>query len=84
DHFKILNETTAQSKRGCEVLCDKSSECTGFSFISSGLQSPCSLLGSANESEVCSIPVAIYNKQTTGCPACFDIAAEMGEDPCVD
>ncbi|GMT27446.1 hypothetical protein PFISCL1PPCAC_18744, partial [Pristionchus fissidentatus] len=78
----ILSENTVETKRGCEVLCDKLLEVIHLL----GLQSPCSLLGAANQSEICSLPMMIYSKQTTGCPARSDFPPyhDFGVDPCVD
>ncbi|GMT27447.1 hypothetical protein PFISCL1PPCAC_18743, partial [Pristionchus fissidentatus] len=58
--------------------------CTGLSFRDSGVQSSCSLLGSVMKNEVCSFPITIYPKQTTGCPARTNLTYELGVDPCVD
>ncbi|KAF8383941.1 hypothetical protein PRIPAC_75385 [Pristionchus pacificus] len=82
--YHVLDKTSVQTPRRCEVFCDANAKCVGFSYQEAGLNSSCALLSPNNANEICTKPTTIFLKQTERCPDRTDLAAEYGNDPCID
>ncbi|GMS91875.1 hypothetical protein PENTCL1PPCAC_14050, partial [Pristionchus entomophagus] len=62
---KVLNRTTADTERACEVACGEYSLCAAISY--SGTD--CLILATGNASVTCTSPTDVLRRTTAGCPS---------------